>query len=186
HVFPDDKPFTVLISDIDDTIVKTFVTDKKKMIGAVLLKNGEQSEPVEGAAACFQAAHVDGYLYVSASPEQLHQRLHTFLTSHGFPAGAILLKHFGKDATFDQKRYKIARIEPLLKAMANMRVILIGDTGESDPESYAELAHTYPERVLRIVIKKTEHSDVTPARFTGMTLVDGPYPIDACATGPAR
>ena len=45
-----------LVSDIDDTVVKTFVTDKARMAREVLLKNARQLEPVEGAAAAALAA----------------------------------------------------------------------------------------------------------------------------------
>src|SRR5690349_8843239 len=87
-----------LASFVDDTIVHTYVTDKKKMIGAVLLKNGDTSDPIKGASTAFAKSGAAGFFYVSASPVQFHGRLVEFLKAHGFPRGAVLLKRFGHDS----------------------------------------------------------------------------------------
>ncbi len=173
-----DGPFVGLVSDVDDTVVKTYVTDKKRMLGAVFLKNGAQSEPVGGAADNYAAAAAAGvklFLYVSGSPQNFHDRIHTFLKGHGFPLGPLLLKNIGEDPLFDQLHYKIERIEGLLAALPAMRVILVGDSGEKDPEVYAEIRRRHPERVVAVVIREVAHSDVGAARFPNMILVDDAY-----------
>ena len=104
-----------------------------------------------------------------------------FLRSHGFPRGAVLLKRFGHDSITDQQSYKMTRLEPLLAQLPSMRVILVGDTGERDPETYAEVRKQHPERVAGIVIKKTPKSDVRPERCPEMEIVDDAYPGDAIA-----
>jgi phosphatidate phosphatase APP1 len=180
-VFPDDKPFVAVVSDIDDTIVHTYVTDKKKMVGAVLLKNGDTSEPIAGAAMAYMKSGAAGFFYVSASPVQFHARLVEFLRAHNFPRGAVLLKRFGHDSITNQESYKMTRLEPLLAQVPTMRVVLVGDTGERDPETYAEVRKKHPDRVAGIIIKKTPKSDVRPERFPDMEIVDDAFPDDAVA-----
>lgn len=175
-------PLIGVISDVDDTVVKTHVTDASKLLGVVLLKNSRQLETVVGAAANYRKARergVGAFFYLSGSPQNFYLRIQDYLRSQGFPAGPLLLKNFGDDPLTKQEGYKLARLESLLASLPEMRVILIGDSGERDPEIYAVAKKRHPERVLGIVIRKTPNTDVTPARFTGMTVVDDAYPDDS-------
>lgn len=181
RVFIHDGPLVGVISDVDDTVVKTFVTDKAKLAGAVLLKNSRQLETVVGAAAAYRKAKARGaraFFYLSGSPQNLYPRIHDYLSTQGFPLGPLLLKNLGDDNVLKQAGYKLARLESLLDALPSMRVILVGDSGEHDPEIYAELKERRPDRVLGIVIRKTPGSDATPSRFSGMRVIDDVYPDD--------
>jgi phosphatidate phosphatase APP1 len=180
-VLDDSKPFTAVISDVDDTIVKTYVTEKRKLLGAVLLKNSAQLEPVEGAARNYQKARdsgVSAFFYVSGSPQNFHRRIHSYIEGNGFPQGPLLLKNFGADNPLKQEGYKAARIDKLLEAFPLMSVVLVGDSGEKDPEIYREAMKRHPGRVRAIVIRKTASSDVSDARFAGITAVDDRYASD--------
>lgn len=48
---------------------------------------------------------------------------------------------------------KFAHIEPLLTTFPTRSFVLVGDTGQKDPEIYAALAHKYPRQVTQIVIR---------------------------------
>ena len=48
--------------------------------------------------------------------------------------------------------YKLRQIEPLMKTYPMRKFILIGDSGEKDPEIYAELYRRYPGRIEQIGI----------------------------------
>jgi phosphatidate phosphatase APP1 len=181
YIHDDKAAWVGVISDFDDTVVKTYVTEKTKMAG-VLLKNGLQLEPVEGAALNYRKAKEAGvraFFYLSGSPQNFYSRIQTYLADQGFPAGPLLLKNFGNEPITKQEGYKMSRLESLLTAHPTMKVILIGDSGEKDPEIYKELKKRHPERVLAIVIRKTANSDTTPARFEGCTVVDEKYAGDA-------
>lgn len=181
RVFVHAGPTVAVISDVDDTVVKTYVTEKQKLVGAVLLKNSRQLEPVEGAAAAYRKAKERGasaFFYLSGSPQNLYPRIHDYLAVQAFPAGPLLLKNIGEDKLTKQEGYKLARLEMLLASLPEMKVVLVGDSGERDPEIYAELREKHPTRVLGIVIRKTAKSDASPARFPGMTVVDDRYPDD--------
>ncbi|MBI1945711.1 MAG: App1 family protein [Deltaproteobacteria bacterium] len=181
RLFIHDGPLVGVVSDVDDTVVKTHVTDASKLVGAVLLKNSRQLDAVVGAAAAYRKARERGaraFFYLSGSPQNFYLRIQDYLATQGFPAGPLLLKNFGDDALTKQEGYKLARLEALLASLPAMRVVLVGDSGERDPEIYAEARKRHPERVLGIVIRKTPGSDVTAARFAGMRVVDDVYPDD--------
>jgi hypothetical protein len=155
----EEKGITV-ISDIDDTIKITEVSDHKAMLRNTFL---EPFKPVPGMAELYGswAKHFGAqFWYVSASPWQLFLPLSDFVHTNGFPAGAFSLKDFRlKDKTAfnlfaSPDRYKTGVIEPLLKAFPNRRFVLIGDSGEHDPEIYGALAKRYPQQVARIFIRQ--------------------------------
>lgn len=172
-----------LISDVDDTVVRTFVPDKKRMVAEVLLKNATQLEPVPGAAANYQKAREKGvfaFFYVSGSPQNLYPRLRKYLDDNGFPGGPIVLKNLGDDKLFAQDDYKLNRIEKLLAAFPHMRFVLVGDSGERDPEIYAAIRQKHPDRVVAIVIRKAPGSKhLEASRFKDMITVDDAYADDA-------
>ena len=48
--------------------------------------------------------------------------------------------------------YKRAVISPMLKMFPDRRFVLVGDSGEKDPEIYGELARNHPGQIVRIFI----------------------------------
>ncbi|HWI59868.1 MAG TPA: phosphatase domain-containing protein [Bacillota bacterium] len=148
-----------VISDIDDTIKLTGVQDRKTLLRNTFL---EPYKPVPGMPEVYRAwAQGAGaqFCYVSASPWQLFSPLSQFGRSNGYPAGVFFLKDFRwKDQSFfglfqRPEKYKPAIIEPLLQRFPNRRFVLVGDSGERDPEIYGALARRYPRQVSRILIR---------------------------------
>ncbi|WP_148665374.1 phosphatase domain-containing protein [Sulfurifustis variabilis] len=160
-----------IISDIDDTILISEVTDKSRLLRNLLLVNYVQRQAVPGTAAFYarlagrnpkpEAAPV---FYLSASPRQLQGGIQTFLDRNGFPPGVLITKKVTNDETsdplLDQVRYKTGRIEQLLAALPQVRFVLVGDDGEKDPEIYDEIRRRYPDRIEAIWIRKA--ADVVP------------------------
>lgn len=164
-----------VISDIDDTILHTGVTSKREMLKNALLKNAAQIEQVPGASKTYQAARaagVDLIFYLSGSPQNFVRRIHDFLTMHKFPEGPLLLKNFGTDPTLDQETYKIAHLTRVFQRHPGLRFVLVGDSGEHDPELYTKIRGMYPTRIAGILIRKVEGGDDRPERFTNMTVID--------------
>jgi len=97
--------------------------------------------------------------YVSASPWQLYPALQQFLTDQHFPLGSMHLKLVRlKDQSllnlFDSpEEGKIPTITGLITRYPGRKFILVGDSGEKDPEIYAEIARRYPDRIVRIFIR---------------------------------
>jgi hypothetical protein len=161
-----------VISDIDDTIKVTDVRDRKATIRNTLLR---EFEPVPDMADFYQRlARERGaqFHYVSASPWQLYDPLAKFVADNGFPRGTFALKKFRwKDRSFlslfaDPEKYKPSVIEPLLKQFPNRRVILIGDSGERDPEIYGMLARKFPKQIERILIRNVTKEPADADRYT--------------------
>ncbi|MEX0702856.1 MAG: phosphatase domain-containing protein [Planctomycetales bacterium] len=150
-----------IVSDIDDTIKVSDVRDRRELLANTFLR---EFRAVEGMAPLYEQLAAKGavFHYVSASPWQLSGPLAEFLDDAGFPAGSLHLKIVrAKDSTiFDlfgpQDGWKRGAIEPVLDAFPNRRFVLIGDTGEEDPEIFGDLARRYPGRIAGVFIRKTK------------------------------
>jgi phosphatidate phosphatase APP1 len=110
---------------------------------------------------------------VSGSPQNLYVRINAFLALNEMPPGPILLKNIGSDALTEQVAYKKRRIRALLGAFPKLRFLLVGDSGEHDPEIYAAIRKESPARVAGIIIRVVPGADNDSARFTDMMTVDG-------------
>jgi phosphatidate phosphatase APP1 len=164
-----------LISDLDDTILMTGVTSKRRMLANTLLRNPMQREAVPGTAALYRelaARNADAaaapVFYLSASPRQLHFSIETFLAYNGFPRGVLITKRVTNDETseplLDQRAYKKVRIEEILERVPHAGFTLIGDDGEHDPEIYDEIRSLHPGRIEAIWIRRV-HPDPERAQF---------------------
>jgi len=147
-----------VICDIDDTVRITGVGDRESLIRSTFF---ESFKPVpEVRAQCSELAAAGAqFHYVSASPWQLYEPLERFLRDEGFPAGSFHLKAFRlKDSTFlslfdNPEIHKRPIIEGLIQRWPGRRFILIGDTGERDPELYGDIARRFPQQVERVYLR---------------------------------
>jgi phosphatidate phosphatase APP1 len=77
--------------------------------------------------------------------------------------------HFTDGTIFDLFKdgteTKPARIEALLERFAEHAFVMVGDSGEQDPEVYASLMRRHPEQVSRIYIRNVSGESRTDARF---------------------
>jgi hypothetical protein len=179
-----------IISDIDDTIKVTHVpAGKKTVLRNTFLKEfqaapGMQARYQQMLADAGSAADVC-FHYVSGSPWQLFTLLHEFLIGQEhFPQGTFHLKNLRKNlleagalesllalvlggdlATLDQK---IRQITQIMIHLPRRRFILIGDSGEKDPEVYRAIQRLFPAQVEKIIIR-----DVLGERLTGMERIAG-------------
>jgi phosphatidate phosphatase APP1 len=175
-------PFFV-ISDFDDTVAVTEVLDKKKLLEHSLL-NDELSQPVvEGMPQFYDCLQADRaarpvFALVSGSPVQYVGRIDTFLKRHRFPNFGLYLRDLGPNTLSD---YKQPIIRALLKAVPQ-KVVLVGDSGEHDPEVYAQMRTEFPDRVLAVYIRNAGHAD-DPARFKDMLLFKEPLEAARDAVG---
>jgi phosphatidate phosphatase APP1 len=141
-----------VISDIDDTVIRTNVTSRTKMLLTVALTNARTRKPFAGVAAFYRALHggLNPVFYVSKSPWNLYAPLVDYLAIQGLPDGPLLLRDFGLRMA---KRHKEACIERILESYPRLKFVLIGDSGEEDPEIYGELVRRHPERIRAIYIR---------------------------------
>ncbi len=181
-VLSNDAPFFV-VSDFDDTLAVTDVVNKGSMINNALLKD-ETSQPlVEGMPAFYRClkdgkAARPGFALVSGSPVQYVGRVASFLKRHDFPVFGLYLRDFGPNTL---SGYKQPLIRALLKALPQ-KVVLVGDSGEHDPEVYKQMRDEFPGRVLAVYIRDAGNSgDAT--RFKDMVLFKHPSEAARDAAG---
>ncbi|MBC7957833.1 MAG: DUF2183 domain-containing protein [Cytophagales bacterium] len=165
-----------LISDIDDTVLVSEVNDTTRLLRNSLTLPPETRRAVPGMAALYQAWAQKSanpaampVFYVSASPRQLSDGVRRFLLRNGFPRGVLLLKQVSRESTdplLDQQAYKVQRISAILKAFPGVRFVLLGDDGERDPESYAQLQAQFPNQVAGVWIRRV-HPNPKRARIAG-------------------
>jgi len=156
-----------VISDIDDTIKVSIVTDKRELLANTFLREFRE---VPGMARAYGRWAEAGaaFHYVSSSPWQLYPALSTFMARTGFPPGAFHLKSFRlKDRTFFDlfaapEDTKIPTIESILAAYPGRRFVLVGDSGEKDPEVYGTIARRHRGQVAHVFIR-----DVSPQNEQG-------------------
>lgn len=161
-----------VVSDIDDTIKISEVLDKRKLVANTFLL---PFRPAPGMSELYRRWAAEGgavFHYVSAGPWQLYPVLADFVTREGFPAGSFHMRPFRlKDrsaAEFLENRteeYKLGVIDPLIRRFPGRRFVLVGDSGERDPEIYAELAKRFPDQVKAILIRNVTGESLTSPRF---------------------
>lgn len=154
-----------VISDIDDTVKITHVTDTRKMLEATFL---EPFAPVPGMSELYASWRrpgnsarqaVSAIHFVSSSPWHLYRPLQAFLDQTVFPGRTMSLKMMRlKDRSIlnivkNGGETKPPQIEALLKAYPERKFILVGDNGEQDPETYGSIARKHPERIQAIYIR---------------------------------
>lgn len=154
-----------VISDIDDTIIHTSATNFLRMVHTVFLRNARARLPFEGAAAFYRALlrggggdNVNPLFYVSSSPWNLYDLLCEFFHIHGIPLGPLLfLRDWGlTEQEFLPTRHrthKLREIRGIVGAFPHLPFILIGDSGQQDPEIYREVVDLYPGRIMAVYIR---------------------------------
>ena len=166
-VSPPPSARCVVVSDLDDTVIRTNVTRPLRMARTVLLKNARTRAPFPGVAPFYRALQ-DGatgregnpIFYVSSGPWNLFDLLTDFMSHNGVPRGPLLLRAWGlrRSARRGSRRHKLAAIELLLSRYPALPFVLVGDSGQKDPEIYAELVHRHPQRIRAIYIRSV-HPD---------------------------
>jgi phosphatidate phosphatase APP1 len=164
-----------IISDIDDTIVETGATSLRRMIRSVIMENAATRVAFEGVAELYQALHRDRnpLFYVSSSPWNLYELLADYMRLNRIPPGPMFLQDFGFDRdTFihdPHDEHKLREIQSLLDYYPALSFVLIGDSGQRDPEIYLRVIQGNAGRIRAAFIR-----DVTPAtRDTSVQRIAG-------------
>lgn len=151
-----------VISDIDDTILASYIPSPARMALELLLKNAYTRATFSGAPAFYRALHGgpsgaagNPIFYVSLSPWNLYGLIEQFFAVNDIPPGPLLLRDYGLHMlrSFRQPSSKGRLIQDLLEMFADLPFLLLGDSGQADPEIYAEIAASNPGRVLAVYIR---------------------------------
>jgi phosphatidate phosphatase APP1 len=159
-----------VISDIDDTIKVTEVRNREALLLNTFCR---PFKAVEGMAGLYREWHTNGaqFHYLSASPWQLYIPLAEFIGKGGFPAGTFHMKAFRvKDSTVlallgDPEAFKLKLIRPLFGQFPQRRFLLVGDSGEKDPEIYGQIAREFPRQVRGVFIRDVTDENRASERY---------------------
>lgn len=148
-----------IISDMDDTVLQTGATNVMSMAKKAVFGNARTRLPFAGVSAFYQALQQDinPVFYVSSSPWNLYDVLADFLDLNDIPLGPLMLRDWGISPTeilpTSHSDHKIEAIRGILDTYPDMPFILIGDSGQEDPEIYRDIVHDHPERILGVYIR---------------------------------
>jgi hypothetical protein len=128
-----------IISDIDDTVKHTQVATQRVMLNNTFLR---EFETVPGMSRLYQQWLAQGavFHYVTSSPWQLYGPLSQLFLEQGIPSGSFHMKSLRfRDPTvlqlFIARRWtKRKAIKDLMLRFPKRRFVLVGDSGEKDPE----------------------------------------------------
>lgn len=153
-----------IISDLDDTVLQTNAANLLEMARLTFLHNARTRLPFPGVAEFYQALHrgpngnrQNPIFYVSSSPWNLYDLLTDFLDVHNIPHGPLFLRDLGFNrkifTSSGHHSHKLTQVEHLLQVYPSLAFILIGDSGQEDPEIYYDIVQRFPNRVKAIYIR---------------------------------
>ncbi|NDW04658.1 App1 family protein [Jiella pacifica] len=160
-----------VISDIDDTIVKTGATNFVKHWRTVVANSAQSRTAFPGVSHLYRALakgeagpETNPVFYVSSSPWNLYDLFQSFLALHEIPLGPMLLKDFGLDRdkwlTGGHDGHKLKMIAKIMDAYPHLSFVLIGDSGQRDAAIYAEAARRHEGRIIAVHIRDVTDGDL--------------------------
>jgi phosphatidate phosphatase APP1 len=169
-LLPVRQPEFLVISDIDDTVLQSNVTSFLRAATTVLFHNARTRLPFPGVAAFYHALRrgptgqaTNPTFYVSSSPWNLYDVITEFLAIQGIPAGPMMLRDvdlgLGSLRSGHHHVHKRAMIHHVLSTYASAPAILIGDSGQQDPEIYRDVVHEYTGRIRAVYIRNVAPND---------------------------
>lgn len=168
-LYPAHRPAFGIISDIDDTVLRTHVTSRLflKMLYVTFFQNAHQRLPMEGMVELLQAFTGAGdgppnpVFYVSDSPWNIYDLLTQFMQLRQLPKGPVMLRDYGLfpvSRPKDYRGHKLYTIGHILKTFPDLRFIMLGDTAGKDTDIYLTLAAEFPGRIDTIYIRHTRNT----------------------------
>jgi phosphatidate phosphatase APP1 len=162
-LLPATRPEVLVVSDVDDTVLQSNVTSFLMAVRTMLFENARTRLPFPGVAAFYHALRRgpsgvarNPTFYVSSSPWNLYDVIAEFLEIQGIPRGPLMLRDvdFGLDVLSSRHHHTHKR-EMMRRVLTTFDVpaILIGDSGQQDPEIYREIVRDYPGRIKAVYIR---------------------------------
>ena len=148
-----------VISDIDDTLIKTDAWSLRRNLWNSLTGNAQSRYVYPDAVQLISRLHanVNPVYYVSSSPWNMHGFLTEIFDRAGLVRGPKFLRDLGfsdtKFITGTHGNHKGDAIDAILDANPNLPFILLGDTGQHDAHIYYEAILRHPSRIRKIILR---------------------------------
>lgn len=176
-----------VISDIDDTIkISELPAGANIAASNAFLK---KYSATDGMIELLQQWEEASFHYVSGTPKQFYRPLSEFMFSEdvGLPHGTFHFRNVRKNlfslntwrdlediimnnqVTFNQK---LSNIKTIIDHFPEREFILVGDSGQHDPEIYRMIDEIYPKRIREIIIHDVVNDrEHNPDRLRGMKII---------------
>jgi phosphatidate phosphatase APP1 len=153
-------PHRVIVTDVDDTVK---LTDNAHVIDSTI-RAAFSRKSFAGISTLFRELHSQGdasgffehstLYFVSGGPRVLHKAVVQMISENNFPSPWVLsLRNLSQSIPV----YKVQKISQIVDELPSEdQVILFGDDGEKDPETYAELLKKYPDRIDSVYIHRIQ------------------------------
>lgn len=169
---------TILISDIDDTLVHSFIRDKLLKLRTLMFTTMEKRKAVTGMQKLMNGFTAKGAIpiYLSNSEQNLYPLIYRFLKHNDFPRGPLFLKQMRKlwDVVINVKippknTHKVTTLEELIGLFPDKKFILMGDNTQQDVPIYLAAAERFGANIQYIIIRrvvenKSEEAIIDKAR----------------------
>jgi phosphatidate phosphatase APP1 len=163
-MIPPQSARLAVISDIDDTVIQSRVSNFIQAARTIMLGNARTRLPFHGVAAFYRALRggITGeennpVFYVSSSPWNIYDVIAEFMQLQNIPKGPLLLRDWDlslsslkSDRHFEHKGVAIRNV---LQLYPDLKFVLIGDTSQHDPEIYRRIVAEFPSRIMAIYIR---------------------------------
>ncbi len=154
-----------IISDVDDTIIKSSAMNTLKKLRIMLTQNARNRAAFTGVEMLYHklsSKDKNPLFFVSGSSWNLYDMLVEFCELQNLPKAPFFLRNLGLSPEQwlkqDTSPYKKEYISQILKVFNRLSFILIGDSGQKDPEIYYEIYNEFPGRIKAIYVRHV-HND---------------------------
>ncbi len=162
-----------VISDIDDTIKETSVCHRRELLLNTFVR---RFRSIDGMSEVYRRWYDAGadFHYVSSSPWQLYESLQQLQREAGFPSGTMHLRNFRlrdqviRKMMLIRRQGKATEIRRLLRNMPDRKFLLVGDSGEKDPEIYQRVCRQHPQQVKGLFIREISERPLDQERLARM------------------
>lgn len=174
HVLaPSPKAKVAVVSDLDDTVLRTGLDEGMVALRRTLFRDAHTRRAIPGMASLYRgiergvatksgtAPPVPGFFYVSTGSWSFYEMLTQFLQLRGYPRGPLFLTDWGPTDRYIHRsgqEHKNQALTRLRDAYPRTPFLLIGDSGQKDPEIYLDFARANPGATKAIIIMKASDS----------------------------
>jgi phosphatidate phosphatase APP1 len=165
---------TIVISDIDDTLLHSNIRNRIHQVRTLMFTVMEKRRAVEETQRLIRRLKDAGAetFYLSNSEQNLYPLIYRFLRHNSFPEGPLFLKQWRTIRDFiirhknrDRNAHKLGTLENLMRIFPERKYILVGDNTQHDLSIYLQTAQKFPGQIRHVVIRKVFEAETDVALF---------------------
>lgn len=166
HVYVPHITQYAFVSDIDDTVMKSYSATILKRLRELFTRNARTRMIFPSLAKHYELLAASNttpgtpnpFFYVSSSEWNLYHYLLEVFRHNKLPDGTFLLSQIKRwfqlfKTGKTKHEAKLLRIMRILQAFPNQQFVLLGDNSQSDPVIYSEIATKYPDKIFAVYLR---------------------------------